>query len=84
MRAGWRPRVYQGDSVPKLDIARDMPWLDDSSQQARDIERFRWFSNGYIARDPLLSQPGDRYPLLDDSQRNGPAVEYRAAARSQQ
>jgi inner membrane protein len=24
-----------------------------SSQQARDIERFRWFSNGYVARDPL-------------------------------
>jgi inner membrane protein len=29
-----------------------MPWLDPLSQQARDIERFRWFSNGYIARDP--------------------------------
>jgi inner membrane protein len=30
-----------------------MPWLDRASQQAKDIERFRWFSNGYIARDPL-------------------------------
>ncbi len=29
-----------------------MPWLDLNSQQARDVERFRWFSNGYIARDP--------------------------------
>ena len=30
-----------------------MPWLDLDSQQAQDIERFRWFSNGYIARDPV-------------------------------
>ena len=44
--------VYPGDSVAKLDVARDLPWLDPGSQQARDIERFRWFSNGYIARDP--------------------------------
>jgi inner membrane protein len=52
VRAGVAPRVFAGDSVQKLDIERDMPWLDPGSQQARDIERFRWFSNGYIARDP--------------------------------
>lgn len=46
-------RVFEGDVVPKLDIDRDMPWLDRTSQQARDIERFSWFSNGYVARDPL-------------------------------
>jgi len=45
-------RVYAGTSVPKLDLERDFPWLDHSSQQARDIERFRWFSSGYVARDP--------------------------------
>ena len=45
--------MFPGATVPKLDIDRDLPWLDRSSQQARDIERFRWFSNGYIARDPL-------------------------------
>lgn len=44
-------RVYPGDSVAKLDIARDLPWLDLKSQQARDIERFRWFSNDYLAMD---------------------------------
>lgn len=53
VRAGIAPRVFEGDSVQKLDIDRDMPWLDRASQQAKDIERFRWFSNGYIARDPL-------------------------------
>jgi inner membrane protein len=45
-------KVYPGDSVPKLDLQRDFPWLDHQSQQARDIERFRWFSNGYVALDP--------------------------------
>ena len=45
-------KVYPGDSVPKLDPARDFPWLDRNSQQARDIERFRWFSNDYVARQP--------------------------------
>jgi len=45
-------KVYPGESVPKLDLQRDFAWLDHQSQQARDIERFRWFSNGYVALDP--------------------------------
>jgi inner membrane protein len=52
VRAGLFPAIFPGDWIEKLDIARDLPWLDRNSQQARDIERFRWFSNGYIARDP--------------------------------
>jgi inner membrane protein len=52
VRASLAPQVYPGDSVQKLDIDRDIPWLGKASQQALDIERFRWFSNGYIARDP--------------------------------
>jgi inner membrane protein len=52
VRARLAPRVFSGGSVQKLVIDRDMPWLDRDSQQARDIERFAWFSNGYIARDP--------------------------------
>ena len=52
VRASIAPRVYAGDSVEKLNVARDLPWLDVDSQQARDIERFSWFSNGYVARDP--------------------------------
>ena len=54
VRAGMAPRFYQGNSVAKLDIPRDLPWLHKDSQQAMDLERFRWFSNGYIARDPLF------------------------------
>ena len=52
VRVGLSPRVFTGDSIPKLNIARDLPWLDSGSQQARDIERFRWFSDGYISQDP--------------------------------
>ncbi|MFT4518596.1 MAG: inner membrane protein [Halioglobus sp.] len=51
VRTGFSPKVFEGESVQKFNLDRDMPWLDKSSQQAEDIERFRWFSNGYIARD---------------------------------
>jgi inner membrane protein len=52
VRAGLATRVYPGTRASKLDPQRDMPWLSRDSQQARDLERFRWFSNGDIARDP--------------------------------
>ncbi|MGR5219414.1 metal-dependent hydrolase [Vibrio parahaemolyticus] len=52
VRVGTSVKTYPGDSIAKLDVSRDFPWLDPSSQQARDIERFRWFSNGYLAQDP--------------------------------
>ncbi|MBT4522953.1 MAG: metal-dependent hydrolase [Halieaceae bacterium] len=55
VRAGLAPTVFPGSSVEKLVIARDLPWLDSGSQQARDIERFRWFSDGYIAVDPRVA-----------------------------
>jgi inner membrane protein len=45
-------KKYPGEKIEKLDIARDFYWLDSDSQQAKDIERFRWFSSGYIAQDP--------------------------------
>lgn len=54
VRVGVSPKVFEGESVLKLEISRDMPWLDLSSQQAKDIERFRWFSNGYVALDPVF------------------------------
>ena len=60
------PVVWQGDSINKLDIDRDLPWLDKNSQQAKDIERFRWFSGGYIAldKDSLHRVIDIRYSLL--------------------
>ena len=53
VRPGWRKNaVWPGSSIAKLDVARDLPWLDPLSQQAKDLERFRWFSMGFIALDP--------------------------------
>ena len=40
-----------GDSIQKLDMKCDFPWLPKESQQAKDVERFRWFSDGYLAVD---------------------------------
>ena len=83
--------MFPGDSVEKLVIARDMPWLDLDSQQARDIERFRWFSNGYIARDPLYKNrvidirysmiPNEVAPLWSLELRPGAGREEHAAYR---
>jgi inner membrane protein len=52
VRAASGITVYPGEFVTKLEIDRDLPWLDKDSQQAKDIERFRWFSKGYLALDP--------------------------------
>jgi inner membrane protein len=49
-------RTYPGQSVEKLDIGRHFPWLDPSSVQAGDVERFRWFSDDYLALDPARSE----------------------------
>jgi inner membrane protein len=62
----FKPVVWHGDSVLKLDVRRDFPWLDPGSQQARDIGRFDSASVGYLAVDPNDSQRiGDvRYSML--------------------
>lgn len=52
VRAGIGPKVFEGATVAKLDIGRDLPWLAETSQQARDIDRFHFFSFGFIALDP--------------------------------
>jgi inner membrane protein len=44
--------IYRGERVEKLNVARDFPWLNPDSQQAKDIKRFSWFSMGYVAKDP--------------------------------
>jgi inner membrane protein len=52
VRCGLEPTSFEGTALRKLDIARDLPWLDPASQQAKDIERFRTFSIGFVAEDP--------------------------------
>ncbi|MGY3571283.1 metal-dependent hydrolase [Vibrio paucivorans] len=52
IRVGSSVKTYPGESITKLSLSRDFPWLVPGSQQAKDIERFRRFSNGYLAQDP--------------------------------
>ena len=50
IRPGPWPATFSGTMVTKFDTTRDFPWLDPASQQARDIERFRRFSQDFIAK----------------------------------
>lgn len=52
VRPGFSNQVFAGSSIAKLDLLSDFSWIEAGSQQAKDIERFRWFSNGYVAQDP--------------------------------
>ena len=55
VRTGLTARVIEGESVPRLVLDRDLPWLDADSQQAKDLERFRWFSADHLALNPQNS-----------------------------
>ena len=48
-RAAFTVAGCGGDSAAVLNLARDFPWLKREDQQARDVERFRWFSTDYLA-----------------------------------
>jgi inner membrane protein len=65
VRVGREPKIFPGNSIPLL-ILSDIPWLRADSRQATDLERFRWFSKGYIALDPNNPQRiiDIRYSLL--------------------
>jgi inner membrane protein len=51
VRVGLGTRLYEGESIEKLDVERHFPWLDAGVQQARDVERFSRISNGFVALD---------------------------------
>lgn len=45
-------KIIEGGSIKKLNIEKDFPWLKKKSQQYKDVERFRWFSNNFLAVNP--------------------------------
>jgi inner membrane protein len=51
VRAGVTPTYFPGESAPQLRLAENFLSLDPDSQQASDIERFRWFSDDWLAID---------------------------------
>lgn len=55
VRARLSPKIFVGTSVEKLDIARDLPWLDPVTQHGRDVARFTHFSDGFVALDPNVA-----------------------------
>lgn len=56
VRVGLSTKQFEGVSVEKLEVASHLPWLRAGSRQALDLERFRWFSDDFLAVDPL--RPG--------------------------
>lgn len=66
LRLGFSGAIFPGDRLTKLDTAEQFPWLDKQSQQAKDLARFEWFSQSYLALHP--SKPNTlvdaRYSML--------------------
>ena len=69
--AGGAGKIYPGTAVRAFDARRDLPTLPTASVLYRDIQRFDFFSSGYLAlhpEDPTLL--GDvRYAMLPTSAR---------------
>ena len=42
-------KIFKGVKIKKLNIQNDFPELHKDSQQLKDIKRFAWFSNNYLA-----------------------------------
>jgi len=54
-----------GESIRIFDYQHHLPNLDKDSQQKKDIERFRWFSQGYLGFDAEKNLVTDvRYSII--------------------
>ncbi len=71
VRVGSAARIYPGNTVRAFDLPRDLPALSPASVLHRDIRRFEFFSDGYLALHPEdLGLLGDvRYAMLPTSTR---------------
>lgn len=80
------PRIYNGDTVPMLDIARDFPELAPDSIQANDIARFSWFSDNFVAVDPENNNRviDVRYSMLPTTAKPLWAIEIDASMQNQE
>lgn len=52
IRVGLEEKIYRGSLTPRLHIGDDFPWLKADSQQAKDLQRFIWLSQGFVSVDP--------------------------------
>ena len=53
VRVAWDVQRCGNATAPKFDMSIHTPWLQPDSIQAIDIARFSWFSEDYIAPDPV-------------------------------
>ena len=54
-----------GESITTFDYQQHLPDLDEDSQQKKDIERFRWFSQDYLGYDEEKNIVTDvRYSMI--------------------
>ena len=54
-----------GESISAFDYQQHLPDLDEASQQKKDIERFRWFSQDYLGYDEEKNIVTDvRYSMI--------------------
>ena len=62
-------KIYEGQSIPELNLKRDFPQIKKDTQQWKDIKRFSWFSMGYVAKDPKKENfiMDVRYSMLPNS-----------------
>ena len=94
----WNVNVIEGMSVDALNVSKDFPWLNHTAQQAKDIARFRWFSDDYLAlsRDEKNYIVDVRYSflpnriesmwgiILNESKTNEQHVDYKMKSRPDQ
>ena len=52
IRVAGTAELCPGESIALLNQERDLPWLAAGSQQAKDLDRFSWYSDGWLALDP--------------------------------
>jgi inner membrane protein len=71
IRVGVKVINITGERAAKLDLSTHFSWLAPGSQQARDIERFRWFSDDFLAIDQYETNGivDVRYSLLPNEVR---------------
>tara|TARA_Y100001954_G_scaffold222975_1_gene260793 strand:- start:751 stop:1752 length:1002 start_codon:yes stop_codon:yes gene_type:complete len=64
-------KVYEGNSILELDLKRDFPQIKKGTRQWIDIQRFSWFSMGYVAKDPQRENfiMDVRYSMIPNSSR---------------
>ena len=67
VRVGLTTHWCNGSSIARFDKNKSFSQLAVDSQQAQDIERFRWFSDDYLAQDKFGRIIDMRYSMVPDS-----------------